>query len=257
MDVATDMTEQEWLHGNDLQAMLKHLSFTVSERKFRLTECAFHRRFWYLLSDVRNRRAVEVAERYADGMATKDELKDALDSASVAFDEILGGHFPDRKPSRPYWGGAVSAAQHTANCMYDCYEIFPRSGADNPKRFGNMWNLIWNSTAAYPIGKDASQMDGHAAMDLEQSAQVLLLHDLFGNPFQPVYIDRSWLLWNGGTIPMLTESIYIDRAVDRMAELGDALERAGCTSKEILEHCRGPGPHVRGCWVVDLLLGKN
>jgi hypothetical protein len=53
------------------------------------------------------------------------------------------------------------------------------------------------------------------------------------------------------------EAIYTDRAFDRLPILADALEEAGCTDAAILEHCRGPGPHVRGCWVVDLLLDKS
>jgi hypothetical protein len=55
----------------------------------------------------------------------------------------------------------------------------------------------------------------------------------------------------------MAEVIYADSAFDRLPVLADALEEAGCTISDILDHCRGPGPHVRGCWVVDLLLGKE
>jgi hypothetical protein len=55
----------------------------------------------------------------------------------------------------------------------------------------------------------------------------------------------------------IAESIYDHRAFERMPELADALAAAGCSNPEILSHCRGPGPHVRGCWVVDLVLGKE
>jgi hypothetical protein len=80
---------------------------------------------------------------------------------------------------------------------------------------------------------------------------------MFGNPFRPSIIAPDWLTWNNGTIAKLAQTIYDDRRYDIMPILGDALEEAGCTDGQILDHCRGPGPHVRGCWVVDLILGKS
>jgi hypothetical protein len=91
-----------------------------------------------------------------------------------------------------------------------------------------------------------------------------LLRDIFGNPFRPLIVEPSWLTWNGGTVLKLAQVIYDERllpdcslAPDRLAILADALEGAGCDNTDILDHCRGPGPHVRGCWVVDLLLSKT
>jgi hypothetical protein len=90
----------------------------------------------------------------------------------------------------------------------------------------------------------------------ERRQHVLLLRDVFGNPFRPVRSDRAWLAWNNGTVGALAEKIYAERAFELLPVLADALEEAGCTDPEILGHLRGPGPHVRGCWAVDLLLGK-
>jgi hypothetical protein len=84
-----------------------------------------------------------------------------------------------------------------------------------------------------------------------------LLRDIFGNPFRTVTLDPAWLAWNGGTVRKLAQAVYDDRAFDRLPILADALEDAGCTDGEILAHCRSGGEHVRGCWVVDLLLGKE
>ena len=84
-----------------------------------------------------------------------------------------------------------------------------------------------------------------------------LFRDIFGNPFRPAAIDPAWLAWNNGTVVKLAKTIYEDRRWELMPILGDALEDALCGNAEILEHCRGPGPHVRGCWVVDLILGKE
>jgi hypothetical protein len=81
-----------------------------------------------------------------------------------------------------------------------------------------------------------------------------LLRDIFGNPFRPVAVDPSW---RTSTVVTLAEGIYADRAFDRLPILADALMDAGCDNADILAHCRGDGPHVRGCWVVDLVLGKS
>jgi hypothetical protein len=96
-------------------------------------------------------------------------------------------------------------------------------------------------------------VDEHAYVQ-EETAQCDLLRDIFGNPFHHLTPDASWLT---ATVTQLAQAIYDERAFDRMPILGDSLEDAGCTDTSILEHCRGPGPHTRGCWVVDLILSKN
>jgi hypothetical protein len=88
----------------------------------------------------------------------------------------------------------------------------------------------------------------------EELAQADLVRDIFGNPFRPVAIDPAW---RTETVLALARGIYEERAFDRMPILADALQDAGCTNEDVLGHCRGPGPHVRGCWVVDLVLGKS
>jgi hypothetical protein len=88
-------------------------------------------------------------------------------------------------------------------------------------------------------------------------AEARLLRDIFGNLFRPVAINAAWLAWNDGTVVKMAQSIYDERAFDRLPILADALEEAGCHDPEILGHCRQPGEHVRGCWIVDLILGKE
>jgi hypothetical protein len=81
-----------------------------------------------------------------------------------------------------------------------------------------------------------------------------LLRDIFGNPFRPVAFDPAW---RTSTVVALAQQMYDSRDFGLMPILGDALQDAGCDSADILDHCRGDGPHVRGCWVVDLVLGKS
>jgi hypothetical protein len=95
---------------------------------------------------------------------------------------------------------------------------------------------------------------GNAAVRKEQTP---LARDIFGNPFRPAVVDPAWLLWNESGVRKLAQSVYAERAFDRLPVLADALEDAGCADADLLSHCRSGGPHVRGCWVVDALLGKR
>jgi hypothetical protein len=90
--------------------------------------------------------------------------------------------------------------------------------------------------------------------EAECEKQVRFFRDIFGNPFRPVAFDARW---RTGDVLGVARGIYEDRAFDRMPMLADALMDAGCDSDDILNHCRGDGPHARGCWVVDLVLGKE
>jgi hypothetical protein len=128
--------------------------------------------------------------------------------------------------------------------------------------------LDWVLTAAYYLssGSFGDRIPEYAAKAVHQNAnnlrawgiergeQASLLRDIAGNPFRPVTISPTWQTAN---VVAIAQAIYDERGFDRLPILADALEDAGCTNVEILEHCRAGGEHVRGCWVVDLLLGKE
>ncbi len=88
----------------------------------------------------------------------------------------------------------------------------------------------------------------------DRERQAELLHHIFGNPFHPITINPAWIT---PTVTALAQKIYDDRTFDQLPTLADSLVKSGRANQEILDHCRGPGPHVRGCWVVDLVLGKG
>jgi hypothetical protein len=97
--------------------------------------------------------------------------------------------------------------------------------------------------------------------DREQSAQSQLLRDIFGTPFSTAALDPGWAT---ATVTSLAQAGYNERLTPtgsldptRLAVLADALEEVGCTDQAILDHLRSPGPHVRGCWPVDLVLAKE
>jgi hypothetical protein len=110
---------------------------------------------------------------------------------------------------------------------------------------------------AWYVALFSADLFGKNAWETEQGRLILLLRDILGNPFCPRVIDPHWLTWNDGTVAKLAENIYAERTFDRLPILADALEEAGCTDADILGHCRSDGPHARGCWVIDLLLGKK
>ena len=84
-----------------------------------------------------------------------------------------------------------------------------------------------------------------------------LLREIFGNPFRRPVLDPTWLAWESGQIPKLAREIYDSRRFADMRVLGDALQDAGCRDDDVLSHCRSASPHVRGCWLLDALLGLD
>src|SRR5262249_34584958 len=98
----------------------------------------------------------------------------------------------------------------------------------------------------------------------EKQFQVALAHDLIGNPFRPAALERAWLTWNDGAVKELARATYEHRVLPsgmldtaRLAVLADALEGGGCADEAVLAHLRRAGLHVRGCWVIDRILGKE
>lgn len=83
-----------------------------------------------------------------------------------------------------------------------------------------------------------------------------LLREVCGNPFRPARVDSSVLCWNGGCVTRMAQAIYDGRRFDDLPILADALDEAGCREEDVLAHCRSKAEHVRGCWVLDALLGK-
>jgi hypothetical protein len=224
------MNEADWNSCTDPQRMLKSLRDRgkLSGRKSRLFAVACCRRVWGLQTDGRSRRAVEVAERYTDGQARPDERAAAWRLAEQVVQEIAGGRMKDKLTFLLPAAAARAAVSLTPN-----------------------------------VGEKARAFAAKAAADQQEEivAQAALLRDLFG---RSVRIPPAWLVWNNATVQRLAEAAYVERQLPgghldpaRLAILADALEEAGCTHEAILSHLRGPGPHVRGCHVVDLLLGKS
>jgi hypothetical protein len=240
------MTEGEWLHATDPQPMLRVVlveDYRTSGRKLRLFCVACCRRIWGLMMDESCRQVVEVAERYADGMATEEERR-AADAA--------GRPVPDAPRHRSYPAYAA---------LWACHDASHPPASHAAIQAASIAVVIVSTLGGVP--DDPAQV-AQAALG-ERAAQAGLLRDILGlSMFRPLpTIDPDWLAWRRGLVRELAKAVYEERSLPegtldpaRLAILADALEEAGCTDGELLGHLRGPGPHVRGCWVVDLLTGR-
>jgi hypothetical protein len=126
----------------------------------------------------------------------------------------------------------------------------------HPANFGGLRSgAIWAAAeSAYDAANEWVMSFGPKRGKKWKPAQAALFRDIFGNPFKPIAFDPAW---RTSTVVEVAKAIYEERAFERMPVLGDALEEAGCSSPEILNHCRAEGVHVRGCFVVDGVLGKE
>jgi hypothetical protein len=216
-----DTTEAEWEVCTDPEPMLRFLRGKASDRKLRLFACACCRRIWDRLSDGRSKAAVDAAELFADGLISDRRRRAAAAAADLAaFD-----------PDDEAYDAAVLAASLAAAAPLNAVDVA--------------------ESAAQGVCRSEKELAR------EKAYQATSLRCIFGNPLCPVFADPAWLSWNAGAIPKMAQAIYDDRAFERLPLLADALKDAGCDRAAILSHCRRPGEHVRGCWAVDLLLGKT
>jgi hypothetical protein len=231
------MTEQEWLTASDPTPLMEFLREKVSDRKVRLSAVACVRPVENSFTRVRLKEAVAAAELFADGATSAEKL------ATVAGDiRTLMSHMA------PFPANAAAYATILQPALKSFYDA-------------SIYVLQFHCFAARASSKGANRRQVNRARDTEHSRQTHIVRDIFGNPFRPVTFSPAW---RTPLVTALAQTIYDDRHLPSglfnnrsMAVLADALEEAGCDNAEILNHCRQPGVHVRGCWVVDLLLGKT
>jgi hypothetical protein len=185
---------------------------------------------------------------------------------------LIGGKGSERKLRlfavaccRRVWARLVEEASRRAVTTAEDYADGLASDAElEEARLQAGWAERWSGQpdAADAAAWTASQETGilwvvTAARRTASVAQAGLLRCIFGNPSRPVALGPAWLPWHGGMPVSMAQKMYDSRDFADMPVLADALEEAGCQDQDILGHCRSGGEHVRGCWVVDLLLGKS
>jgi hypothetical protein len=268
------MTESEWLNAWDVRSMLAFVG--VSDRKLRLFACACVRRVWHLIPAEEYpewREAVEKAEEYADGLLTLDEM------FGHAITSRLKAQMEFRQCRLYNVGAAARAASNWSNfegrwagLREQCVgfsAVMATTAAGHAAEAAAYHAALPDWTGQHigyydPNGRpdDPAWL---AALVLEKKEQADLARDIFGNPFRaPPAINPAWLTWNDGLVQKLAQAAYEERVLPaghldpaRLAVLADALEDAGCTDADLLEHLRGPRRHVRGCWAIDHLTGKG
>jgi hypothetical protein len=229
------VNEPDWLKEETRpQFLVNHLRdegkaarTKVGRRKLRLFACGCCRLIWDRLTDPRLRAAVEVAERFADGQSSQAEL-------ATAYTRVRGLAMGEYLPEAPGVEERTAAGLAIATTVAK-----PMSAA-----FGMTFMPV--PLAGYRVG----DRGGNAIL-------CALIRCVFGNPFRPAALDPAWARTASGAVAGLAAAIYQERAFDRLPVLADALEEAGCTDAQLLGHLRGPGPHARGCWVLDQLLGRT
>jgi len=224
------MTEEEWQIAIDPFALVISLRKKVSERKLRLFAVACCTRILHA-SQVSEyaREAIRVAEEYADGHATADQLQNPQVFRSLA---VFGS----------------SAAESACR---NCLEL------DDPVVMADAasCNASWGIVAVGAFAEATNRLDPVFEKQLseEKQHQTDLLRCIVGNPFRPATFTPTWRTEHAVGLSL---RMYDGRDFAAMPILADAIEEAGCDNADVLTHCREPGPHARGCWVVDGVLGK-
>lgn len=234
---AMPMTAARWRDCAKPEEMLWHVGAKQNDRVLRLFACACCRIVWPLIPTVTGRNAVVVSERFAEGQATAEELQAASQKARTA-------------QSSGAWLAQWAAAEAAGTDAWQAAQ----------------WASAWSAEAAAEAAAGSAAL-GSARLSLHdlcamtwhqtRKMQCDVLRDLFGNPFRSARFPTYALLWKSGRIVREAQAIYDSRHLQDLPALAKLLEEAGCDDAEILSHCRGGDGHVRGCWVLDGLLGHR
>lgn len=264
------MNEAAWNTCTELDKMLAFLQGRTSDRKLRLFAVACCRSVEKRLPQDPCMAAVEMSERFADGLVRSRDLElsradvndvpanrrercdGGMDAYAAAL-HVVSGNFLDTQTT-------LLVAEHTSHLGME--GVLDSDDA-------NAWLRHWAACRAIDFARDPAALQEalHEYQNLSRTQcrprQCHLLRDIIGNPFRsPPALDVALLAWNDGTVQRLAAAAYEHRLPsgrfdqERLGVLADAMEEAGGHAS-LLEHLRQPGPHVRGCHVVDALLGRS
>jgi hypothetical protein len=257
------MTEPDWLACDEPRGMLDYLRGRAGERKLRLFAVACCRRAWELIPSGVARRAVEEAERAADGAVRPGEREELLRAlaAEAGSDKNLFAALGDGTERLRSFRDETASLGEMAAWTLDLRWQFPwlvatgaaalRAGVElaTELRWGS-WSDRWR--------REQAQAEWLMRKSDELAAQCALIRCLFGNPFQPSpALADAVLAWNDRLVSRLAQTIYDERRWHDLPLLADALLDAGCADDALMQHCRHGGEHARGCFAVDVVLGHG
>jgi hypothetical protein len=253
------MTESEWEISDEPHRLLGHLRRPAGDRKLLLYAVACCHANWDLLTRPASRAAVEWAELFADYEVERDERYSRLEYESEGAAFALEG--TTREQRRDDLAELVHYALDGGDIPQQLRSRV-EAGLAPRVRAAYFANALLTLDTQDPYDPTLS---AHRSLLLEEP-----LRDIFGNPFRSAVFSPEW---RTDTVMALAREMYESRDFGAMPILGDALQDAGCDNPDILSHCRHvptrplslakPGErderceHVRGCWVVDLVLGKE
>ena len=258
------MTATDWLACDDPVWMLEVLGPSASSRKLRLFACACCRRLTDLFPNTLIRRLVDISERDADGTAEHEELEHV--DASVS--SWLASQRGVTAPAAHTFTLAAQSTRSERSAVHVAHALIQRRLRSSLRLAGetcrrvalcvhdaaNDRQAIGRAPASEVIATARATWQAAAkARRAERRTQAAMLRDVLGNQI----LRKSKLHGPMPEIGFLVQIIYRNQAFEHLPDIADALEEAGCTDRELLDHMRGPGPHVRGCWALDLLLGKE
>ena len=223
------MTEEEWETNNSFLMGISAANAVITDRKIRLFVVECLRMYRSLVPDAATRTVIDSLERFADDPLKLPEVEAAIRSLEM-WNQGSSPHEPVMRAATACCGNWSDSAGEYRVAIESLIAALPRFDAYSS------W-ASWRSSTPQAV----------------QLKFLKQLRCIMGNPFRPIAFVPSW---RTETAVALATGIYAERAFDRMPILADALEEAGCDSADVLSHCRGPGPHARGCWVVDSVLGK-
>jgi len=216
--------EQQWTTSRNLNRMLESLRIEhemTASHNLKLEHAIFDRKFYLFYINSKNNVLDDIKKIAPDGDKERRNIlkgEELYVEGKISRKELMGDDYKSTMASR-----------------------------------GNSWAraIILTESNIYDFFRD-----DHIKMERIKEDQINLLHDIFGNPFskEPAKVEPGWLTTN---VKGLATKIYQEKEFDNMPILADALEDAGCTNQEMLNHCRGKHEHVRGCWVLDLILQKE
>jgi hypothetical protein len=255
------MTEAEWSAGTERHTLIRYLFFdtVTSDRKLRLFSVAC---CYPILPHLRHlaphaAHLLALTEAFADRLIPPAELTRPRAEFYDRWERFTAEADTSVEADLDLWVIGMSGIQAVLGSTLCAEESFRPDTQYRQRGFYPRWPArpfpcaaAGEAAAAFVDATDRREEASAAAADHQRR----LLFDIFGNPFRPVTLDPAW---RTSTAVALAQQMYESRDFAAMPILADALQHAGCEDEQILAHCRGPGLHVRGCWVVDAVFGKE
>ncbi|MGF1583392.1 MAG: hypothetical protein ACFCD0_29070 [Gemmataceae bacterium] len=252
------MDEDQWRRSCDPVPMTQYLCqhqqihrTKAGQRKLHLLACSWCCRFWEHLPDWAREKIV-LLEQFYDGVVSREELAQALVSAH-AFHSDISESFYDARDDGDTWQ-SLRKHELIALIIRSLLE-FEQLQVRIVEICERLIQLLDTVVLQQQSPRSINERRGVITSEREQMSH--LVREIFGNPHSPAKLDPIWLRWNNETVRKMAEQISTSETFHQMPVLGDALEEAGCSDESILDHCRAATKHSKGCWVLDLLLGKE